>query len=229
MSAIDCLDHVHAANFLGMPVYWIIEERAMSTITDFQSDDNRIVNKNFISLGGGSGEHAALIINIDGALFNLLSVIDTERLISSGLSVSDEKLANQIDNYYDLKCDDERMMSLEYFDNNHWPAMAFVRMYEGIKNFYTSDMKNEGLEKQINCAVAMLILSKFPLNHCIVDEELREIMQKISLTEKTFFSEDLEKSMDMFEVAVKGNCSGRILKNGQVNWGYCLEDFEKDN
>lgn len=229
MSAIDCLDHVHAANFLGMPVYWIIEERAMSTITDFQSDDNRIVNKNFISLGGGSGEHAALIINIDGALFNLLSVIDTEGLISSGLSVSDEKLANQIDNYYELKCDDERMMSLEYFDNNHWPAMAFVRMYEGIKNFYSSDMKQEELERQINCAVAMLIISSFPLNHCVVDTELREIVQKLPLTEKSFFSEDLEKTMGMFEIMEKGKSAGRIMRNGTVSWGYSLEDFKQDN
>lgn len=229
MSAIDCLDHVHAATFFGMPVYWIIEERPMSTITDFESDNNRNVNKNYVSLGGGSGEHPALIINIDGALFNLLSVIDTDELISNGLNEADEKLANQIDDYYHRNYDDERMMNLEYFDNNHWPAMTFVRMYEGIKNFYTSDMKNEELERQINCAVAMLILNTFPLSHCIVDTELREIMQKISLTEKTFFSKDLEKSIDMFEIALKGNSSGRILKNGQVHWGYSLEDFEKDN
>ena len=58
MSAIDSLTHYHVGNFFGIPVYWVIEESKLSMITDIDYEDGYdAINKNFLCIGGGRGEH----------------------------------------------------------------------------------------------------------------------------------------------------------------------------
>lgn len=74
MSAIDMVDHVHVADFYGIPVYWIngkIFRRDLTNANSLQVLDNQ-----YISIGGGSGEHPALIINLEAAIESILTDID---------------------------------------------------------------------------------------------------------------------------------------------------------
>lgn len=227
MSAIDTVDHVHAANMFGMPVYWIIEKCTMGSVTDFHDDENYEMDKNYVSLGGGGGEHPALIMTIDGALLNLLSLIDIDELMAQDLSKSDMDLLQKIDSFYEKTMDDD--IDMDNMNKNHWPAMAFVNMYLKMEKVYVNEMKDKSLEKKMNCALAMFVLNYMPLEHCIEDNDLRHIAQKLLISDISFLNEDLMRSMEMFEVATKGNCAGKIIENGKVRWGYCLEDFRSDN
>lgn len=63
MSAIDTLTHAHVGYFCDIPIYWVFEEGKLGHLTDHNDDYDKVINQYYLSIGGGSGEHPALIIS----------------------------------------------------------------------------------------------------------------------------------------------------------------------
>ncbi len=76
MSAIDCGNTVHIADYYDIPVYWPIQEQNRQGVTGLPHDALKVLTKNDIVIGGGSGEHSAMVINIDYAISTLASIVD---------------------------------------------------------------------------------------------------------------------------------------------------------
>lgn len=78
MSAIDCGNVVHVAEYYDISLYWPIEEQNRGSVTDLPYDKGLVINKNNIVIGGGSGEHPAMVIDIDYAISTLASIQDSK-------------------------------------------------------------------------------------------------------------------------------------------------------
>ena len=77
MSAIDCIDHVHVGYFNKIPVYWILsndtQRNKNTTFECLDTNNETQIDKTFISIGGGGGEHPALIIDLVPMMYRFLS------------------------------------------------------------------------------------------------------------------------------------------------------------
>lgn len=78
MSAIDCGNVVHVAEYYDIALYWPIEENDREGVTGLPYDHGKVLTMNDIVIGGGSGEHPAMVINIDYAISTLASIEDNK-------------------------------------------------------------------------------------------------------------------------------------------------------
>lgn len=238
MSAIDTLTHAHVANFFNLPVYWIFEEGELSHLTDKLIDDDKKINQYFLSIGGGSGEHPALIINNDAVLFHFLSHV--EEISEPDMLDSEEhkfdyqmyQLSEKIKDKYFDKQGDYKNINEEIcywdIDKNQWPLNTFVRISEEMKS---DNNDRTSLEDKIIDAAALFIIHEMPLEHCVQDADLIEFakMYKSNQWSKVI---DYKQICDKF-VGFTGvlNCHkyGKIIRDNKVVWGYSLNDWLKDN
>lgn len=237
MSAIDTLTHAHVANFFDLPVYWVFEEGELSHLTDKMSDDGKKINQYFLSIGGGSGEHPALIIDNDAVLFKFFSNIEEiaePDLMDSESHMFDYKmyqLVESIKDKYEDKANNYKnvddYMCYYTIDQNQWPLETFIRINEKMK----SKRNKEYLAKKIMDAAALFIIYEMPLEHCIKDKQLVEFAQMYKSNQWTNIV-DYKQMYDKF-VGFTGvlNCqrNGKIIRDNQVVWGYSLNDWIKDN
>lgn len=68
MSAIDTVDHVHVGFFCDVPIYWCIEPIERYELTGLNRDIGKYISKQHLVIGGGSGEHQALVLSIRSLL-----------------------------------------------------------------------------------------------------------------------------------------------------------------
>ena len=239
MSAIDTFTHAHVANFFHLPVYWVFEEGEMSHLTDNANDDGIMMDKFHLSIGGGSGEHPALIINNDAVLFRFLSnIADIEQLVDNPTEedIFDYKmvqLAQEIDDKFHDKANNYKNPNEEItqwrIDQNQWPLETFVRIAKEFRQ--TSDKKKERLEKCISDAVALFIIYEMPLEHCIQDKQLIEFanMFKSNRWQNAFNYQEIRDMFDGFTGLLNCQKSGKIIRDNKAVWGYSLNDWLKDN
>lgn len=237
MSAIDTFTHAHVANFFHLPVYWVFEEGELSHLTDKMVDDGKKINQYFLSIGGGSGEHPALIIDNDAVLFKFFSNI--EEIEQPDMLASEEEqfdykmyqLVESIRDKYEDKANKyqnvDEYMCYWTIDQNQWPLETFIRIHEKTK-----DNKNkDNVAKKIMDAAALFIIYEMPLEHCIKDEQLIEFA-KMYKSHKWTNIIDYKEMADKF-TGFTGvlNCqkSGKIIRDNQVVWGYSLNDWLKDH
>lgn len=237
MSAIDTMTHAHVATFFNLPVYWVFEEGDLSQLTDKMSDSDKKINQYFLSIGGGSGEHPALIINNDAVLFKFFSNI--EEIAEPDLMDSEDqhfdykmyKLVESITDKYEDKANKYQNVNEEmcYYtiDQNQWPLETFIRINDKMK----SKRNKDDLAKKIMDAAALFIIYEMPLEHCIEDKQLVEFAQMYK-SNKWSNIVDYKQMYDKF-VGFTGvlNCqkSGKIIRDNKVVWGYSLNDWLKDN
>lgn len=84
MSAIDCGNVVHVADYYDIATYWPVEEQDRKAVTNLPHDAGKVLTKNDIVIGGGSGEHPAMVINIDYAISTLASILDDKYFCIDG-------------------------------------------------------------------------------------------------------------------------------------------------
>lgn len=237
MSAIDTMTHAHVANFFNLPVYWVFEEGDLSQLTDKMSDSGEKINQYFLSIGGGSGEHPALIINNDAVLFKFFSNI--EEIAEPDMMDSEQhhfdykmyQLVESIKDKYEDKANNYQNVDEEmcYYslDQNQWPLETFIRINEQMK----SKRNKDDLAKKIMDATALFIIYEMPLEHCVKDKQLVEFAKMYKSNQWTNIV-DYKHMYDKF-VGFTGvlNCqkSGKIIRDNQVFWGYSLNDWLKDN
>lgn len=84
MSAIDCGNVVHVADYYDISTYWPVEEQDREGVTGLPHDKGKVLTMNDIVIGGGSGEHPAMVINIDYAISILASIEDNKYFCVDG-------------------------------------------------------------------------------------------------------------------------------------------------
>ncbi len=157
MSAIDSYTHAHVGNFFGLPIYWVFEESKLSGLT--YSSEDEVINKYFLSIGGGGGEHPALILNNDAVLLNFIrknvQEIEEPEIMSSEEDSYDYKMYCMAEQISDRYLRDDNLEEIYYWvmDTNQWPLETFIRINDESKKYNTED----DLENKIMNAVALFI------------------------------------------------------------------------
>jgi hypothetical protein len=224
MSSIDSLEHAHVAKFFGLPIYWVLEEKPLSYLIDIDDDTTEVINQYYLSIGGGSGEHPALVIKNDAVVYQLIrKLVDIE-------DVDDDSYDHQLISYaeqlqFQMIADDE-LYNLRYWriDQNEWPLETFIRV-----NTQFDDDSEVSLVDKISHAMALFVIYEMPLEVCLKDQRIIEFAKMIRSNkwEKALPSE-IVKYMSAVSGLLEYEKMGKVIRNGQVVWGYSLNDWRRE-
>lgn len=114
MSAIDGGKNVHVADYYDISTYWPVEEQNRYNVTEMPYDKGIMLTKNDIVIGGGSGEHSAMVVNIDHAICTLAYIKDS---IDLGI--------------------------VGYIDKNSWSMTELQRLYNKVVTDKTASFEIE--------------------------------------------------------------------------------------
>lgn len=243
MSAIDSFEHAHVGNFFDFPIYWVLNEsmtNELDHLTDNQADTGKIINQYSLSVGGGSGEHPALIFNNDAVLYHYflgIEEIDEPSINATETETLDYQmfqLAQKIENRYVDKENKYQNLNNEIcywtIDQNQWPLEAFIHVSEKWAQSKPSNHFSH-LAQHIAKAIALFIIQEMPLEQCVQDSELIELAQmyRTQMWDKAFDKKE-EQFLQLGIATIKDNQkSGKIIRNNQTVWGYSLQDWFNDN
>ena len=202
MSIIDSYDHAHVAQFFDLPIYWVLEETTQADLTGRDEP----LNMNYLCIGGGGGEHPALVVNNDEVVFRLLKELDTEE--NSDLS----RLIDDLYHKYDY--------GRSIIDQNDWPLESFIRIAD---KFNKSKIQ---LTDKIIYAIALFIIYEMPLEYCLKDSKLVEASKMI--LNGVPLSNDISACWDAINGVLECQKVGRLTRNGNVIWGYGLNDWRNE-
>lgn len=227
MSSIDTLDHAHVGKFFGLPIYWVLEEKPLHFLTDCDDwRDAEVINQHCLSIGGGGGEHPALIINNDAVVFNLtreftdVNKVDPNSYDHALISFSDKLWDECIrgDSYLHFH------LSRWGVNQNEWPLETFIRVH---KEF--NDDSGVSLLDKICHAMALFIVYEMPIEVCLKDQRIIELAKMIRSNQ---WEKALPQSIVKYMSAVSGllECEkyGKVIRDGQVVWGYSLNDWRRE-
>lgn len=231
MSAIDTLEHAHVKNFFGIPVYWVLQDEKLSKLIDNASED-KIINQFYLSVGGGSGEHSALILNNDAVILNFLKNIN-EPVGSNAIDRKIFALNEKIDEHYmseelsDINGATSMNLFRWQFDQNQWPLETFIEIHREMSKIHTITTY---LQETMMDAFAMLIIYNMPLKHCLHDPDLIEIatLIKDNKWDSVLDAEKISTYLLAFE-NIEKHKNGKVIRNNEVVWGYSLEDWHNEN
>ena len=223
MSAIDTMDHAHVGNFFDIQKYWVLEEAELKKLTEHPGCNEKI-NKFFMSVGGGSGEHPALILNNEAIVVKFLNNIvdDANHLKFNDMDYKIHELTEKNQDHYLSLADDVYRWNL---DQNQWPLEKFIHVNEEMNKKYKS---KKSLQTRMQDAFALFIIYEMPLNHCLKDPQLIEVASLIKTNEWTNVFSDpniLERYVGFEEVTAK---AGKVTRNHKTVFGYSLKDWKKE-
>ncbi len=224
MSSIDSLEHAHVAKFFGLPIYWVLEEKPLSYLIDIDDDTTEVINQYYLSIGGGSGEHPALVIKNDAVVYQLIrKLVDIE-------DVDDDSYDHQLISYaeqlqFQMIADDE-LYNLRYWriDQNEWPLETFIRM-----NTQFDDDSKVSLVDKISHAIALFIIYEMPLEACLKDQRIIELAKMIRSNKwEKALPQEIVKYLSAVSGLMECEKMGKVIRNGQVVWGYSLNDWRRE-
>ena len=224
MSSIDTLEHAHVAKFVGLPIYWVLEEKPLSYLIDIDDDTTEVINQYYLSIGGGSGEHPALIIKNDAVVYQLIrEFVDLEDVVDGSY---DHQLISYAEQLQEQMITDDELYNLRYWriDQNDWPLETFIRV-----NKQFDDDSEVPLVDKISHAMALFIIYEMPLEVCLKDQRIIELAKMIRSNkwEKALPSE-IVKYMSAVSGLMECEKMGKVIRNGQVVWGYSLNDWRRE-
>ena len=224
MSSIDSLEHAHVAKFFGLPIYWVLEEKPLSYLIDIDDDTTEVINQYYLSIGGGSGEHPALVIKNDAVVYQLIrKLVDIE-------DVDDDSYDHQLISYaeqlqFQMIADDE-LYNLRYWriDQNEWPLETFIRV-----NKQFDDDSEVSLLDKISHAMALFIIYEMPLEACLKDQRIIELAKMIRSNKwEKALPQEIVKYLSAVSGLLEYEKMGKVIRNGQVVWGYSLNDWRRE-
>jgi hypothetical protein len=224
MSSIDSLEHAHVAKFFGLPIYWVLEEEPLSYLIDINEDTTEVINQYYLSIGGGSGEHPALIIKNDAVVYQLIrKLVDIEDVVDGSY---DHELISYAEQLQEQMITDDELYNLRYWriDQNEWPLETFIRV-----NKQFDDDSEVPLVNKISHAIALFIIYEMPLEVCLKDRRIIELAKMIRSNK---WEKALPREIVKYLSAVSGLLDyekmGKVIRNGQVVWGYSLTDWRRE-
>jgi hypothetical protein len=220
MSSIDSLEHAHVANFFGLPIYWVLEERPLTYLTG----STEVINQYYLSIGGGSGEHPALIIKNDAVVYQLIrKLVNLEDVVDGSYDHELISYAEQLQ--YQMITDDE-LYNLRHWciDQNEWPLETFIRV-----NKQFDDELEVPLVDKISHAIALFIIYEMPLEVCLKDKRIVELAKMIRSNRwEKALPVEVVRYMSVVSGLLQCEKMGKVIRNGQVVWGYSLTDWRRE-
>ena len=224
MSSIDSLEHAHVAKFFGLPIYWVLEEKPLSYLIDIDDDTTEVINQYYLSIGGGSGEHPALVIKNDAVVYQLIrKLVDIEDVVDGSY---DHELINYAERLLEQMITDDELYNLRYWriDQNEWPLETFIRV-----NKQFDDDSKVSLVDKINHAIALFIIYEMPLEACLKDQRIIELAKMIRSNRwEKALPQEIVKYLSAVSGLMEYEKMGKVIRNGQVVWGYSLNDWRKE-
>lgn len=246
MSAVDCIDHVHLGYFNNkIGIYWPLREDKLSDVTDNKDESNIFLSPYNLLVGGGSGEHPSLYVINDAAvlhffcrgyLFNYLTIPEESWKIKDKDIETFFKKLERVSSDYSLEYT-QRNRWYWNINQNHWPLETFVEISHvcekvGLK-YPHKDVETK-MNKVLTDIFAAIIIEKMPLQ-AIQDQDLRDLVILFKENKeklKPFMLPDyLDKLMMFFDKPEPNEQYGRnfAIKGNNINTGYSLEDWYRDN
>ena len=223
MSSIDSLEHAHVAKFFGLPIYWVLEEKPLSYLIDID-DTTEVINQYYLSIGGGSGEHPALIIKNDAVVYQLIrKLVDIEDVVDGSYDHELISYAEQLQ--FQMIADDE-LYNLRHWhiDQNEWPLETFIRV-----NKQFDDELEVPLVDKISHAIALFIIYEMPLEVCLKDQRIIELAKMIRSNRwENALPGEVVRYMSTVSGLLQCEKMGKVIRNGQVVWGYSLTDWRRE-
>lgn len=214
MSAIDYFINVHVGTFCNrFPIYWLNETGVANDLTDNVLDDWAI-GVNTLSVGGGSGEHPALLIDCDVAVLEVFSLVK-ERDDWSGISdYLSDMLFERVDRRY-------------LIDLNHWPISSWVEVSNAI--CLDNPKLGQKYDSYILFILGMFVIHELP-DVCIADARVREFAR--IMRERHYeieYEAEVPNWCDFVSSPLRCGTYGKNIVNGQCVWGYSLNDWYRNN
>ena len=224
MSSIDSLEHAHVAKFFGLPIYWVLEEKPLSYLIDIDDDTTEVINQYYLSIGGGSGEHPALVIKNDAVVYQLIrKLVDIEDVDDDSYDLQLISYAEQLQ--FQMIADDE-LYNLRYWriDQNEWPLETFIRV-----NKKFDDDSEVPLVDKISHAMVLFIIYEMPLEFCLKDKRIIEFAKMIRSNRwENALPGEVVRYMSTVSGLLQCEKMGKVIRNGQVVWGYSLNDWRRE-
>jgi hypothetical protein len=224
MSSIDTLEHAHVAKFFGLPIYWVLEERPLSCLIDIDEDSTEVINQYYLSIGGGGGEHPALIIKNDAVVYQLIrKLVDLEEVVDGSY---DHELISYAERLREQMITDDELYNLRYWriDQNEWPLETFIRV-----NKQFDDELEVPLVDKICYAIALFIIYEMPLEVCLKDQRIIELAKMIRSNRwENALPGEVVRYMSTVSGLLQCEKMGKVIRNGQVVWGYSLTDWRRE-
>lgn len=228
MSAIDSLDNAHVANFFDLPIYWVFNPGKLINITDNPKHEGELIDQYSLCIGGGSGEHPALVINNDGAIFRFLHNVQEEQLFEVSPFIDfDREIYKLSDKIFTKFEDSDEMWDNYSFDSNEWPLSTFIK----FSKKYQEIGINDDLETVIMDSIAMLLIYEMPIENCIKDPDLLQIAKMIRSNKWMAAFKHNEVDEKFLPITGLLGCGkmGKIVRDNEVFWGYSLNDWKIEN
>jgi hypothetical protein len=224
MSSIDTLEHAHVAKFFGLPIYWVLEEKPLSYLIDIDDDTTEVINQYYLSIGGGSGEHPALVIKNDAVVYQLIrKLVDLEDVDDGSY---DHELISYAEQLQEQMITDDELYNLRYWriDQNEWPLETFI----WVNKQFDDDSEVSLLDK-ISHAMALFIIYEMPLEACLKDQRIIELAKMIRSNEwEKALPQEIVKYLSAVSGLLEYEKMGKVIRNGQVVWGYSLNDWRRE-
>jgi hypothetical protein len=224
MSSIDTLEHAHVAKFFGLPIYWVLEEKPLSYLIDIDDDTTEVINQYYLSIGGGSGEHPALVIKNDAVVYQLIrKLVDLEDVVEGSY---DHELISYAEQLQFQMISDDELYNLRHWsiDQNEWPLETFIRV-----NKQFDDELEVPLVDKISHAIALFIIYEMPLEVCLKDQRIIELAKMIRSNRwENALPGEVVRYMSTVCGLLQCEKMGKVIRNGQVVWGYSLTDWRRE-
>lgn len=224
MSSIDTLEHAHVAKFFGLPIYWVLEEKPLSYLIDIDDDTTEVINQYYLSIGGGSGEHPALVIKNDAVVYQLIrKLVDLEDVDDGSY---DHELISYAEQLQEQMITDDELYNLLYWriDQNEWPLETFIWV-----NKQFDDDSEVTLVDKISHAIALFIIYEMPIEACLKDQRIIELAKMIRSNEwEKALPQEIVKYLSAVSGLLEYEKMGKVIRNGQVVWGYSLNDWRRE-
>lgn len=248
MSAIDCIDHVHVGYFNKIPVYWILSKDTQrnknTTFECLDTNNETQIDKTFIAIGGGGGEHPALIIDLVPMMHRFLGNMKYQRALNGTETNKDKLIIEKWNQVWGDRSDGIHYWTL---DLNDWPLETWF----DFKQFFNSKLPEtfpKKVETNIYNTIGFLVLRVLPYRYIFSDHpdliELCDLLNNIGVSwdnddaPPNFATENVWEIPE-FEAHYHGmiipvfpqHGYGSILKPGtnNVQWGYGLHEWLIDN
>jgi hypothetical protein len=212
------------AKFFGLPIYWVLEEKPLSYLIDIDDDTTEVINQYYLSIGGGSGEHPALIIKNDAVVYQLIrELVDLEDVDDGSY---DHQLISYAEQLQEQMITDDVIYGLRNWriDQNEWPLETFIRV-----NKQFDDDSEFPLVDKISHAIALFIIYEMPLEVCLKDQRIIELAKMIRSNRwEKVLPNEVVKYMSAVSGLLNFEKMGKVIRNGQVVWGYSLNDWRKE-
>lgn len=237
MSDIDAVQNVHVAKFKGnINVYWPMENVSMDKVV--RNTEGKTLTPEHILLGGGAGEHPALVIYSDAVVLQTL-IYDSlfyDLKSSDGHNpdvVAFFKKNEKLHDKYSYGIENPLFDAIRggwSMNTNQWPLLSWASFIDDLDK---DDLLSEDTPERVMIdMLGVFILEQMPLV-CLVDNDIREMAELYrknkALLRPYMKQEYIDKLLSYFTEPEQNEMCGTIHKNGETSWGYTLSQWKKDN